>query len=274
MRPTRTVPPLLVALLLCGCGGKPSTDPTNDKDKDGGKSGTPAATPVDVAAAKKFAGDFLAAVRDRKAKPDHLTADFKKVFAPPAFDADKAQGYSDAAAALELGLLATEVGADDVTAAGGPDGSAFAVGKGKTGGRTLLRVVKVGGDFKVDWLSVGVKGVTDATLSGGDAPAQFAAQALIDAVQRRKWTHAAALLTEAARGKYGQSQIDKKFDPGALKNSLDGFFGGADKFTMANTSGGAVTVELQTAGGKKTATLKTAKGGRPGEWLVDAIEVK
>jgi hypothetical protein len=35
-----------------------------------------------------------------------------------------------------------------------------------------------------------------------------------------------------------------------------------------------VTVELPHAGGKKTATIKTVKGTRPGEWLVDSVEVK
>lgn len=277
---TRTVlPALLVAVLLTGCGGGDAAPNTPiDKEKVSGKSdkpGTPPAVVVTKAEAEAFASGFLVAVREKKATPDQLTAEFKKVFAPPALEAEKAQGYSDAVATTELGLLAGDVGADHVTAVANADGSAFAVCKNKaTGNRTLVRVVKVETYLKVDWLSVGPSGVPDATLSGDSAPAQFAVQALIDAVLRKKHAHAQALLTEAARNKYGESVFTKAFDAGALTNKLDELLGGYDKYAVTNTSGGTVTVDLTFAAGKKTGTLTAVKGPRPGEWLVDGIEVK
>ncbi len=262
MRLTRTVlPALLVAVLLSGCGGTTPTGPTGSKGTGTpSKATTPAADPKAADAAKKFATDFLVAVRDKKATPAQLTPEFTKVF-------------SDSPAA-DLTFLATEVAADEVSVTTA-DGAVFAVGKSKTGGgRTLLRLVKSGSDYKVDWISVGVKGVTDATLSGDDAPAQFAVQALLDAAFRKKYTLAGSLMTEAARNKLGESVFGGKFDPGALKNKLDEFFSGVDKYTVTGTSKGTVTVELPVTGGKKTATLKAVKGSRPGEWLVDAVEVK
>jgi hypothetical protein len=261
MRSTRTVLPALMLALVVGCGGT-SSGPTAD-NKGGGtpsKPGTGSPTdPKAADAAKKFATDFLVAVRDKKATPDQLTPEFTKVF-------------SDTPAA-DLTFLATEVAADDVSVTSA-DGAEFAVGKSKTGGgRTLLRLVKVGNDYRVGWISVGPKGVADAALSGNDAPAQFAVQALLDAAFRKKYTHASALLTDNARNTLGKSPFGG-FDQGALKNKFDDLFGGADKYAVTGTSQGTVTVELPQAGGKKTATLKTVKGSRPGEWLVDAVEVK
>ncbi len=261
MRLTRIVLPVLLLALVVGCGG---TSPTGE-NKGGGTPTKPAGTPADPKAAdagKKFAADFLAAVRDKKASPDQLTPEFAKVF-------------SDSPAA-ELTFLATEVGADEVTTPASADGVVFAVGKSKTGGgRTLLRVVKVGADWKVDWLSIGVNGVTDATLSGDDAPAQFAAHALLDAAFRKNTRHLAGLLTAAARDTLGQSVITKKFDHGALRSRVDELLEGATRYTLVGVNKGTVTADLPLAGGKKkTATIKAVKGSRPGEWLVDAVEVK
>lgn len=264
MRLTRTVlPALLAAVLLSGCGGGGS-GPAPTGEGKGGTSptkpgATPNADPKAADAAKKFATDFLAAVRDKKASPDQLTPEFAKVF-------------SDTPAA-DLTFLSTEVAADEVSVTAA-DGVTFAVGKSKGGnGRTLLRLVKAGNDFKVDWLSVGPKGMADATLSGDDAPAQFAAQALLDAVLRKKSTHAAALLTENARNTLGKSPFGG-FDLGQLRDKLNELFAGAEKYSVTGASKGTVTVDLPLAAGKKTATIKTVKGARPGEWLVDAVEVK
>ena len=113
---------------------------------------------------------------------------------------------------------------------------------------------------------------------GCDAPAQFAVQALLDAVARKKSAMASALLTESARNTLGISKADNKFDAGALANKLAELVGGFDGYSVAKTAkdGAAVvvTVDLPFAAGKKTGTLKAMKGTRPGEWLVDSIEVK
>jgi hypothetical protein len=260
MRPTRTVLPALLVAALAGCGGGGS-NPAATTDAKGGKvdKGSPAADTKAVDAGKKFAADFLAAVRDKKATPDQLTPEFKAVFADNPV--------------AELTFLAGEVGADDVTAAGGADGAVFAMGKNKAGTRTLLRAVKVGADWKADWLSVGPKGVGSAVLTGDNAPAQFAAQAFVDAVAAKKYAHAAALSSPAAKTKYGESVISKTFDLGTFGDTLAKLLPGPEAYTVSNTSAGTVTVDV-TAGGKKTATIKTVKGSRPGEWLVDSVEVK
>ncbi len=271
MRSLFALPALLV--LLAGC----APPPASDAGKGGEKPGLPGADPKQVDAAKKYATDFLKAVVERKAKPDQLTVEFKKEFAPPVLDADRKQGYSDEQASAQLGLLATEVNADDVTVVGGADGSAYAVGKGKLP-RTLLRLVKVGNDLKVDWISVGRVGTGDAALSGDDAGGQFAAQAFADALLRTKFSQAAALLTPDAKTRMGTSKLDGKFDRSALQNALSDQLPGADKYTVTKTAkdGAAVvvTIDVPLAGGKKTATVKAVKGTRPGEWLVDAAEVK
>jgi hypothetical protein len=133
--------------------------------------------------------------------------------------------------------------------------------------------VKVGAEWKADWLSVGPKGVGSAVLTGDDAPAQFAVQALLDAAFRTRYDHAAALLTDTARNTLGKSPFGG-FDKGALESKLKELFGGADRYAVTGTSKGTVTVDLPYAGGKKTATIKAVKGTRPGEWLVDSVEVK
>ena len=275
MRPLFPLIALLVA--LAGCGQTPAPDASGKEGEKAGKPVGPGAGPKAGDAAKKFAADFLKAVAERKAKPEQLTADFKKAFAPPVFDADRPQGYSDAVAATELGVLATEVSADDVTAVSGADGSAYAVGKGKLP-RTLLRLVTAGGEWKVDWISIGRVGTGDAALSGDDAGGQFAAQAFADALLRNKFSHAAALLTADAKTRLGTSKRDGKFDAGTLQNTLRELLAGADKYAVAKTTrdGPAVvlTLDVPTAGGTKAATVKTVKGTRLGEWLVDGAEVK
>lgn len=259
MRPTRIVLPALLVALLSGCGGGTTTGTT---DAQGGKvdKGSPAASPKDVDSGKKFATDFLAAVRDKKATPDQFTPEFSKVF-------------SDSPAA-ELTFLAGEVGADDVTATGGADGAVFAVGKNKAGTRTLLRAVKVGADWKVDWLSVGPKGVGSAVLTGDNAPAQFAAQAFLDTISHKRYAQAAALVTPAAKTKYGESKISKTFDLGEFSDAIGKLLPNPQGYTVTTASAGTVTVEVTAGGAKKTATIKTVKGARSGEWLVDSIEVK
>ncbi len=64
------------------------------------------------------------------------------------------------------------------------------------------------------------------------------------------------------------------YDLNQLKDSLERMLGGAEKYTVTGTSKASVTADVPLAGGKKTAAIKTVKGTRPGEWLVDAVEVK
>lgn len=272
---TRIVRPGLAAVLLgvglAGCG-QPQPNKPDGKPGDP-KAGPAPASPTDLKAAQTAAADFLKAVREGKGSAAALTAEFKKAYAPPERPDEMAVGYSDTAAAFNLKHAATEVG-DDVSTPAGSGDTAFAVAKGKAGGRTLLRLVKAGSDWKVDWLSVAPKGVSDATLSGEAAPAQFAAQAFVDAVLTRKFPLAAGLLSDAAKATYGKSVFDGKFDPGALKNKLEEFFGGADRYTVTASAKDGVTVELPLAGGKKTATLKLTAGRSATDMKVDQIEVK
>jgi hypothetical protein len=255
---------LLVGFLI-GC----SSTPPSGTGKSGGPATSPAIKPDELkASAQKFATEFLKAVRERKANAAQLTPEFKKVSAPAVYESDKAQGFSDAVADENLKLAATEVG-DDVSIPAVSGSIAFAMAKSKTGGRTLLRLVKMGSDWKVDWLSIGRKGAPEDALSDANAPAQFTTQAFLDAVLTRKFPLAEGLLSDAGRMNLGKSVTDGKYNFGALKNKLEELFGGADKYLLTTASKDTVTVELPLARGKKTATFKLSVGAK-----VDQVEMK
>lgn len=275
---TRIVRPGLLAALIgvagAGCAPPP---PSQDTGTGGGKPGS--GKPPDAKfdgfndKAKRFAADFLKAVREKKTTPAQLTAEFKKVYAPAEFEADKAAGYSDAAAAEQLKLAATAVG-DDPKLVSADGRVALFVAKGKAGERTLLRVV-ADGEPKADWLGVGPKNLPDNPFKGGDGDAaQFAAMAFLDAALTGKVRLAEGLLSDAGRAALGTSVLDKKYDVGALKNRLDELFGGATGYTVTAVTKDTVTVELPVADGKKTATVRLSAGRSPVEMKVDQVEVK
>jgi hypothetical protein len=252
---------------LAGCGAPPQPS-----GSAGGKTGggTSAGGKYDGFndKAKAFAADFLKAVRERRAAAAQLTAEFKKVYAPAEFEEDKAKGYSDAAAAENLKLAATEVGEDPKLISA--DGRvALFVAKGKAGERTLLRVA-ADGEPKADWLGVGPKNLPDSPFKGDADAAQFTAMAFLDAALTRKFHLAEGLLSDAGKMNLGKSELDGKYNVGALKNKLAELFGGATQYTVTAAAKDTVTATV----GGKTATVKLAAGRSPSEMTVDQVEVK
>lgn len=260
--------------LLCGCGSPPAGTGTaiSGTGKGTAAVANPPATPAELkAAATKFATDFAKAVKAKAATPVQLSADFKKVIAPPVLADDAAKGYSDVAADTWLKNLAADVADDKVSCESAATDSAFAVLDGKT--RTYLRLVRTGGNWSVDWLVASASG--PAALIGDDAPAQFVTVAFLTAVVKQQGEQLLPLLSPAAQRKFGEDVFDKsKISPAVLKSNLDKLFAGSTAFTIATVSKTAAAAEVVSASGKKTATLKLTKGTRPGEWLIDDIDVK
>jgi hypothetical protein len=270
---TRIVRPglLVVALgMAAGCGAPPQPSAGGGKS---GKGDAPSASPEKVDAfvtkARAFAADFLKAVKAGKGDPAQLSAEFKKVYAPAELEAEKAQGYSDAAAGQQLKFVATEVG-DDLTVVTADGRFVLFVAKGKAGERTLVRVADDGG-LKIDWLGVSPKNLPEMKFAKGEGDAaQFAAMAFLDAALTRKFQLAEGTLSDAGRAKLGASVIDGKYNFGAFKNKLEELFGGATQYTVSSATKDTVTAGV----GGRTATLKLVPGRSAADMKVDQVEVK
>ena len=276
----------LTALALSfalGCGAAPDKKEADPKKPDPkGSTGTPPADDP-KAAAQKFATDFFAAVKAKKASPDQLTADFKKLVAPPFGADDAAKGYSDEIATTYLEKWAA-VTADEPKAELVGD-VAFAAGKPGPGGRILMRLAKDGGAWKADWLSNGPPAADPVSLTGGEdtVAVLFAVAAFTDAALRKDYTLAAGLMTPAGRTKIAPAfdadlKAGRTYKPSIIKDEIEKAVGKADRAVVTgnNRTGGDATVTLALTGGAAQAelTLKLVKGPKPGVWLVDAFDAK
>lgn len=273
----------LTFALGCGSGSAPDKKDDPKSTNPQRLQGTPTPpTPTDPkAAAQKFVSDFFAALKAKTATPEQLTTEFKKVIAPP-FGADpagfsevRAQDYLNDRAAVTADQPKVEV-ADEV---------AFAAGNPGPGGRVLLRLVKVGGAWQVDWLSNGPATAEAVTLNGpeGIAGVGFAAAAFADAAMTKNYTLVAAAMTLPGKARIAppfraDADADRGFNRGLLTDAVVAAFGSADRATLAGITRekDAATVKLNlTAGDKKTElTLTLVKGPRPGVWLVDRFDAK
>ena len=286
MRLTVTALALTFAL---GCGAAPDKDkkddPKSSKPRDGAEGPRPLLPPVEdpKAAAQTFATDFFAAVKAKKASPDQLTADFKKLVAPPFGSDDAAKGYSDEIAATYLEKWAA-VTADAPRAELVGD-VAFADGKPGPGGRILMRLAKDGGAWKADWLSNGPPTADPVSLTGGEdtVAVLFAVAAFTDAALKRDYTLAAGLMTPAGRTKIAPAfdadlKAGRTYKPSILKDEIEKAVGKADRAAVTGNdrTGGDATVTLALTGGaaRTELTLKLVKGPKPGVWLVDAFDAK
>jgi hypothetical protein len=300
---------LFLALPGCG-GGKPQADKGGDKDKDkdkkgepntntgdpkGDPKGTPKVDPprkpetVDpVSGVGKDAIEFLQAVKDGTAKADKLSAAFVKLIGLPAeLPSDKAKGYSADAAEGWLKRVGNGVGFGPPLYSKQTGDTAVLRGGlvGKPGGYSL-RMVKEGGAWKADWLSlssVEVKPVAPA--ANADAIFQeFAAAAVAEAVcdkdampRDERTMVIAAGLTPAYRTKLAPPFDSDKaqgfdYNRGALALEAGKLGDKAESGTLTPQGDAAFKVEVTRAGGAKSAYLvKLAKGTTPGQWLVENV---
>ncbi len=265
---------LLGLVLLAGCSSSSSSTPPAGK-------GVPVAVdPPSVAAnpgagAGPFAKEFLKALHDGTATPAQLTPAFKKVIAEPVFDADQALGFSDSAAANWLKPFQGKLPSFALSS---PTIAEAALYTGTVPAEKplqfLMRVVKYGDGWAVDWLSL--TEVTPATAPAGDATAQsFAALAFLQALLGHKDDLAAGAMTAAQKKNHAPAfgSEKKPFNAGILKTKFNGYRGNFTGYNLTKVENGIATGELVKADGKKPFTLKLAAGERPNEWLVDEIKV-
>ncbi|WP_439625842.1 hypothetical protein [Gemmata sp.] len=288
---------LCLALPACN-KKKPGTDRAEQKDKKDGTTPNPVANTnpapevkaperVDTkAGVGKDAVDFLTAVGAGTAKAGQLSSGFVKLVGLPVeFESDKAKGFSgDAAEAWlrRVGSKLTGMGPMSESSQAGD----VAVFRGNfTGGAYFLRMVREGGAWRADWLSLSSVPATGPAAAGGADPLlqAFAATAVAAAMCDRdalspeqRTATVAAGLTPALRASLAPPFDGDKahgFDhsPAQLGLKLSAIGGGAEAVSVT-PAGDGFKVEVTKAGGAKAAyLLKLAKGPTAGQWLVESI---
>lgn len=300
----------LIALSGCGGSSPPKDDKKDEKkepkpapapDPNGKGSSTPTPQPPQSTlaavepAAEQAATAFLTDLAQGKAKADALSPSFVKAVGKPAeLPSDKAKGYSPDAAAdwlkrvgqgVTFGLALTRHQAGDVVfIRGSISGARF--GKGASGGYSL-RLLREGGAWKVDWLSLTSVDVTAAPAPPAtpEAAAQdFAALAFVETVadlhgmpKEERAPLIAAAVAPALRAAWAPPFDQDKaqgydYSPGKILLEATKIGGGTSSLT-ATRAGAApeYTVVLTRPAGKKTYAVKLAKGPGPHEWLVSEV---
>ncbi len=235
-----------------------------------------AAIPKDDADVKAalFAKDFLAALHDGKATAAHLTAEFKKAIAEPVFDADRARGYSDAAAENWLKQFQGKLSGYTLAS---PRIDTVALYTGEIKAEKplllLLRIVRHESRWTVDWFSLAEVGMADSTVAV--TPQSFAAAAFLHGLLGHKDDLAAGAMTVALKKSLAPAlgSEARLFNVGILKTKLNAYRGAATGYALAKAEGGTAAGELVSANAKKPFALKLVAGERPDEWLVDEIKV-
>ena len=296
---------LVVALggaALPGCGSKPG--PTEKKDekqpdkappkpdeKKGDKKGAAPVEPKTTLGPVEPAADaaamaFLKDLGQGTARADALSPALLDAAGKPwEFDDEKANKLSPKAA--ERWLRAVGEGRTfspslDRKQAG--DAVYFRGALQPTGGYSL-RLVRLGGAWKVDWLSLSSADLKPGApaATADDAFQEFAAAAfaevLADGTAMKPELRAPVLargMAPALRAAWAPPfDADKTqgydYSPGKLKVKAIDYGGGTTAFGVAKAGDAAYTVEFIKPAGKKTITVKLAKGSTPGEWLVSDV---
>jgi hypothetical protein len=284
MHPFRLSVAFAVLLLAgFGCGKKESAAPTTKESKPAEPTGTPtlptaaANTGDSGAAALKAATDFLKAVQEGKATSASLTPAFKKAIAPPELEADKAVGYSESGVQAWLTTAKATATSDGLKIEAATADFAFA-SAGGVKGKTYLRLLRVAGDWLIDYAISGAA-AANATLPGGEqAGPAFAASAFADALIVKNFTAVEALLTKAARAKLAPPLFETDKEQGYSRSKLQSALGDllSGQLTVASLSfgPGSAKIELSAAGVKKSLDLKLVSGPTPGSFLIDDLQQK
>ena len=267
---------LIVALGIAstGCRKPMPTRPAAATTSATGMTIEPGAPSV---SAEAFARDFLKAVNEGTAPATLLTPTFKKLIAPPVFDADKAVGYSDHSAESWLKRFQNQTSAATLGAGyGSGDAIGFVIATPST---VTLRVVRTAGTWGVDWFLVTPTGV-DAPLpaaSGEASLTTFAGAAMLHALLAKNDNLVAAKLSptlKAAMAPPLGSDQARGYNLGFLHSKLGDLRGNATGFRVTKASGDTVSAELVSGGTARAVTLKFVKGDRPWDRLVSEYDVK
>ncbi|MDY3563827.1 hypothetical protein R5W23_005449 [Gemmata sp. JC673] len=302
---------LAVALGLAalpGCGGSTPNAPAEKKDekKDDGKPAPKAddkkgAVPTAPAAdlkttlgpvepdAEKAAAAFLNDLGQGSAKADVLSPALLDAAGKPwEFDDEKANKLSPKAA--EQWLRAVGAGRSFSLSLDRKQAGDLVYFRGalQPAGVYSLRLVKLGGAWKVDWLSL-----SSAELKPGAAAAtadeafqEFAvsafAEVLADATAMQRGLRAPLLargLVPALRPVWappfdGDKAQGYDYSPGKLALKAIELGGGTSALSVTKTGDATFAVAFTKPAGTKTVTVKLVKGTAPGEWLVSEVSEK
>lgn len=290
--------------LTVGCGGPPAK---LDAKKDEAKKGDilppkpddiPTPKPPDtppkttLGAVEKAADDAATAFRrdlvTGVAKADALSATFLKAVGKPAqLPSDKARGYSTDTAASWLRKVGETVNFGPEMKREQAGDVAYLRGALQKPGTYSLRLVKEGGAWKVDWLSISSveNGTVTTTPTPEGAALGFAVAAFVELTAdvsgmpaEERAVALGAALTPALRTAWASPFDQDKnagldFNPAALVRKATAEIGGGTSAYTATRVGDLpeFTVELTKPAGKKKYTVKLVKGAAPHEWLVSEV---
>lgn len=293
---------------LPGCGN--STPQAKDEKKDDKKDPTPPPPPgpgptpptppegppkSTLGAVEKAADDAATAFRRElvmgTAKADMLsTAFLKAVGKPVVLPSDKAKGYSDDSATSWLKKVGAGVNfGPELKREQAGDVAYLRGGLQKPGGY-CLRMVKEGGAWKVDWLSISSvdNGSVTTTPTPEGAAQGFAVASFVELLtdlsgmpKDERLLVLAAAMTPALRAAWAPPfEMDKPqgfdFNPGKLGTEAVKIGGKTTGYTASRVGDlPEFKVELTKTDGKKSLTVRLVKGATPLEWLVsEVIEAK
>ena len=247
-------------------------------------------------AADQAATAFLSALIHGTAKADALSAAFLKTVGKPlVLPSEKAVGVSADAATtwlkkvgegVSFGLaLKREQAGDMMYSRGSFSSPRLGAAAGQTGSYAL-RLVKEGGAWKVDWLSLSSVDTfivpTPPTPEG--AAQTFAVAAFAESIadlngmpKDERAAVIAAALTPALRTAWAAPFDQDKnqgydYSPGKLVTEAIKIGGGTTAFTATRVGDlPEFKVDLTKPAGKKTYHVKLVKGAGPNEWLVAEV---
>jgi hypothetical protein len=235
----------------------------------------------------KDAIDFMGSLRASTVRADQLSNGFVKVVGLPAeFPVDKAKGFSADAAegwlkrvgmrrGLSLPSMSKQLG----------DVALFRGTFINEPGGYFLRMIREGGAWKVDWLSLTSVEIKDAPeQKSASVCDDFAVAAIFGTLADKdallKEDRALLLgagLTPALKAKWAEplpSDKDQGFDynRGLLMQKAAEYGAGVDSVTIFQQGNGpAFRVEVSRAGAKAAYIVKLVKGSGPCQLLVDEI---
>ncbi len=256
----------LFAVGVAGCGKSAETKPASptpkadSPDKMTGPTPKQPPAPVGVPAeADDAAKAFLAATA---ADPSKLTAGFKKLIAPAATDAAKADWEAEQYLANRV---VGKAGTLKITYALAPDTVVA------TTAVAVLKLVKDPNGWLVDWIHVGPPG--DRTWPVDPTGSAFVTAAFLDCAITQQSALVEAVLSPTLKAKLAPPSDDvdraRGYNQGILRLKLSAFRGSSTDYKTETVNVGEATGKL---GDGRAFTVKLAKGSKPGEWLVDDFQ--
>lgn len=295
----------LAALPGCGSSTPSKGEDPKDEKKDGpapapkpdDKKGAGPSAPVEPKttlgpvepAADKAATAFLTDLGHGRVKADALSPALLDAAGKPwEFDDERANKLSPKAAEQWLRAVGegrTFTPSLDRKQAG--DVVYFRGGLLPAGGYSL-RMVKLGGAWKVDWLSLSSAELKPgaAAATADEALQDFAASAFAEvladgtAMQPPLRTPILARgMVPALRAAWAPPRTDDPargydYSPGRMVIKATEYGGGTSALSVTKAGDATFTVALTKPAGTKTVTVKLVKGAAPGEWLVSEVSEK